>query len=97
MAEGRGGTSRAAKEVPPGTQTLPPVMLAACGTHRNAQHVGLGGAGGWREGERSRGRGPGCGSAPTRAGRLRQELMAIPHPAALAGINLTIYTHANQL
>lgn len=34
---------------------------------------------------------------PTRVGRLRQELMAAPHPADLAGINLTIYTHANQL
>lgn len=39
------------------------------------------------------------GAAPTsmRVGRLRQELMAAPHPADLAGINLTIYTHANQL
>lgn len=42
MAEGRGGTSREAKEVPPGTQTLPPVMLAACGTHRNALEWGWG-------------------------------------------------------
>lgn len=29
--------------------------------------------------------------------RLRQELMAAPHLADLAGINSTIYTHANQL
>lgn len=39
----------------------------------------------------------GAAPAPTRVGRLRLELMAAPHPADLAGINLTIYTHANQL
>lgn len=39
----------------------------------------------------------GAAPAPTQVGRLRQELMAAPHPADLAGINLTIYTHANQL
>lgn len=39
----------------------------------------------------------GAAPAPTRVDRLRQELMAAPHPADLAGMNLTIYTHANQL
>ena len=34
---------------------------------------------------------------PARAGRPRQGLTALHYPADLAGINLTIYTHANQL
>ena len=35
--------------------------------------------------------------APARAGRPRQGLTALHYLADLAGINLTIYTHANQL
>ena len=34
---------------------------------------------------------------PARVGRPRQGLTALHYPADLAGINLTIYTHANQL
>lgn len=53
-----------------------------------------GGPGGQREGKRRLPCGP---PAPARAGRPRQELTALHYPADLAGINLTIYTHANQL
>lgn len=62
--------------------------------------TGLEYPGGQREEERSLpcGQSPGCSPhPPIRAGRLRQKLMAVPHPADLGSINLTIYTHANQL
>lgn len=71
------------------------------GTHRKHLEQGWGYPGSWKEEERSLpcGWGPACGPCPPHEsmGRLRQELMAVPHPADLASINLTIYTHANQL
>lgn len=75
---------------------LYPLLLAPTGTTWNRAGVSR-----WPEGG---GENPALWSEsrvqpppPIRAGRLRQKLMAVPHPADLGSINLTIYTHANQL
>ena len=70
------------------------MLLMGWGRHMAPTGSRAEGPGGRREGKRRLPCGP---PAPARAGRPRQELTALHYPADLAGINLTIYTHANQL
>ena len=70
------------------------MLLMGWGRHTAPTGSRAEGPGGRREGKRRLPCGP---PAPARVGRPRQELTALHYPADLAGINLTIYTHANQL